>query len=136
MATLSITFTGVPQHNYKMFIYSILFWQVIFKHCSLQEPKRYMFTFKYKITFNDLFYLIRVYDTFIMYLHVWLSFWLVVRPVTCQYDDPQIFLILPQSRVYTFRFLNFLFCWLFNLKRRFNRPDCGLIVLNLAGLFK
>lgn len=135
MATLSITFTGVPQHNYKMFIYSILFWQVIFKHCSLQEPKRYKFTFKYKITFNDLFYLIGVYDTFIMYLHVWLS-WLVVRPVTCQYDNLQIFLILPQSRVYTFRFLYFLFCWLFNLKRRFNRPDCGLIVLNLAGLFK
>jgi len=126
LATRTISFPGLPEHHYKMFIYSILLWQVIFKIGSPQEPERYMFTMTFKIVFNVFFYLNGGHDTFIMYLHARQASWAVMRPVTCYFNIFQIilFLIL-QSRVYTFRLLYFLLCWLFELEKRFYRPDYG-----------
>jgi hypothetical protein len=128
LATCTIFFPGLPEHYYKMFIYSMLFWQVIFKIVSLQGLKRYRFTLKFKIAFNDLFYLNGNHYTFKMYLHAWLAFWAVMRLVTCHFNISHIIQILLQSRVYTFRLLYFTLCWLFNLKQRFNRPDNGKFV--------
>jgi len=130
LATCSIKISGLLTYSFEMLIYSLLLWQVIFKICPTEGPKRYRTSF-YKIacSCNVIFYLLGVYYTFEMYLHALIAYSATMLIITCHFNTPQIILILLQSRFYTFRLhYYFTLCWLFNLKQRFNRPDNGTFV--------